>query len=266
MKIYSNLSIVSLNRLNYICMRSLLASFRRWFFEKHEIDYSSISASFLWSSPLLAFPISFFLEHPLSPIRLFFLIYATFQAFLEVWGFIFIAYVLKRWAPPWAFFSFIAFSFILLLVHFTDFTLLRLMDASISYIFKFLFGRGFDHLLTAFLALNMNLGMVAIIILSLLCIPFIGVLLYWGTNRIAHLNPWSLSANQIVIALIATGSSLLLLEVIAHPHLERWIYNKHHKNLPFGGTLSLLLLSASNFITPSRCLAMKKRQERGSLI
>jgi glucan phosphoethanolaminetransferase (alkaline phosphatase superfamily) len=216
-------------------MSSLWARLRRWFYEKHEINYLYFSVFFV---VIATFSLShfLFLEQPLSGIRLFFVVYATCQAFLEVWAFIFIAYILKRWAPSWAFFSFIAFSFILLLMHFTDFTLLRLMDASISYIFKFLFGRGFDHLLTALLACNMNLGMLAIIVLALLCIPFIGLLLYWGTNRIARLNPWNLAPNQIVIALIATGGSLFFLELIAHPYLDRWIYNKHQKNLPFGIT------------------------------
>lgn len=209
---------------------------RRWFFEKHEINYLYFSVFFV---ALATFSLShfLFLEQPLSGIHLIFLLYAAGQAFLEVWAFIFIAYILKRWAPSWAFFSFIACSFILLLIHFTDFTLLRLMDASISYVFKFLFGRGFDHLLTALSACNMNLGMLAIILLALFSIPFIGLLLYWGTNRIARQNPWSLSPNQIVIALVATGGTLFFLELLAHPYLDRWIYNKHHKNFPFGAIL-----------------------------
>jgi glucan phosphoethanolaminetransferase (alkaline phosphatase superfamily) len=208
---------------------------KRLLYEKHEINYLYFSIFFVIVS---TFSLShfLFLEQPLSGIHLIFLLYAACQAFLEVWVFILIAYILKRWAPSWAFFSFIAFSFVLLLIHFTDFTLLRLMDASISYLFKFLFGHGFDHLMTALLACNMNLGMFAIVILSLLCIPFIGLLLYWGTNRIARLNPWNLAPNQILIALIATGSSLFFLELLVHPYLDRWIYNKHQKNLPFGAT------------------------------
>ncbi len=108
------------------------------------------------------------------------------------------------------------------------------MDVSISYLFKFLFGEA-STIFTALSACNMNLGMLAIIMISFFSIPFIGLLLYWGTNRIARLNPWNLSPNQIFIALIATGGSLFFLELLAHPYLDRWIYNKHHKNLPFGG-------------------------------
>lgn len=231
-------------------MKPVWAKLRRYteyLFEKHEVNYLYFSIFFVI---VATFSLShfLFLEQPLFGIRLFFLLFATCQAFLEVWAFILIAYVLKRWAPSWAFFSFIACSFVLLLVHFTDFTILRLMDASISYIFKFLFGRGFDHLLTVLLACNMNLSMLATIVFSLLSIPFIGLLLYWGTNRIARLNPWSLSPNQIIIAILTTGGFLFFLEVLAHPYLDRWIYNKHHKNLPFGAT----------FLTPSpQCISLQ---------
>ncbi len=216
-------------------MKSLLDRFRRWFSEKHEINYLYFSIFFVI---LATFSLShfIFLEHPMSGVRLFFVLYAVFQAFLEVAAFILIAYVLKRWAPRWALFLFAGLSFFLLLIHFTEFTMLRTMDASATYFFKFLFGRGFDHLVTAFLALNMNVGMILILVFGPLCIPFVGLLLYWGTNRIAKLNPWSLSPNQIILAIIVAGSSLLLLEVAVHPYLDRWIYNKHHKNLPLGGT------------------------------
>jgi hypothetical protein len=209
---------------------------KRWFFEKHEINYLYFSILFV---AVATFSLShfLFLEHPLIGIRLFFLTLATAQAFLEVWTFIFIAYALKRWAPRWVFFSFIALSFLVLLVHFTDFTMLRLMDTSVSFVFKFLFGRGFDHFLIAFSTLSMNFGMIAIIILSIFCIPFLGVLLYWGTNRIARLNPWSLSPSQIATALVLAGGTLLFLELLAQPYLDRWIYNKHHKNLPLGATI-----------------------------
>ncbi len=235
-------------------MKLLRTWLRRWFYEKHEINYLYFSIFFVAIS---TFSLShfLFLEQPVSGIRLFFLLYAACQAFLEVWTFILIAYILKRWAPSWAFFSFIAFSFMLLLVHFTDFTLLRLMDAPISYLFKFLFGHGFDHLMTALLSCNMNLGMLAIIVLTLLCIPFIGLLLYWGTNRIARLNPWSLAPNQIIAALIAAGGSLFFLELLAHPFLDRWIYNKHQKNFPLGVTFlapTPQCISLSGLIAPPR--------------
>ena len=207
----------------------------RWLSHKNEVNYLYFSILFV---VLSIFSVShlLFWEKPVWGIRLFFLIYSLGQALLEVWAFIFIAYSLKRWAPRWAFFAFIALSFILLLVHFTDFTLLRLMDSSVSYVFKFLFGEGIDHLLTAFLAMNLNFSMIAIILSSLVIIPCLGLLLYWATSRIAKLKPWNISHNQLILAIITTGGSLLFLEVLAHPYLDRLIYHKFQKTLPFGVT------------------------------
>jgi glucan phosphoethanolaminetransferase (alkaline phosphatase superfamily) len=203
--------------------------------EKREINY-------LYFIILLAlvnvFSLSYFLfmEQPLFGAPLFFLFYALGQAFLEVSGFVLIAYVLNRWAPRWLFFLFIAFSFIVILVHFTDFTMLRLMDASISYIFKFLFAGSLSHLGTAFQALNMNIGMIATIILTILAIPFLGLLLYWGTALLIKKLPLQLSLLQIGLSVLILGNLLLGLEFAALPFLNRSSYNKYQKALPFGIT------------------------------
>ncbi|MBM3184078.1 MAG: DUF229 domain-containing protein, partial [Chlamydiae bacterium] len=112
-----------------------------------------------------------------------------------------------------------------------------LMDASIIYLFSFfLGGKGFDHIVTAFLALGLNIKMILLILLSLVGIPLIGVLLYLATSRLVKSIPWNLSLSQIVSALVATGISLILLELFTHPYLDRIIYNKLHKRLPFGDT------------------------------
>lgn len=209
---------------------------KRWLSEKIEINYLYFSILFI---PLSIFSLShvLFLEKPLWGIGLFLAIYAVGQAFLEVWTFILIAYSLKRWGPRWSFFSFIALSFIVLLVHFTDFTLLRLMDATVSYVFKFLFGRGFDHLLTAFAAVNINPGMLLIILSGFLLVPFAGIFLYWATGRIVKIKPWSLTHTQMLLAMAITSGSLFVLECLAHPYLERSVYHKFQKALPLGKTL-----------------------------
>ncbi|MDE3055962.1 MAG: sulfatase-like hydrolase/transferase [Verrucomicrobiota bacterium] len=206
-----------------------------WLSQKHEINYLYFSIFFVVLS-ICSLSHLLFLEQPLWGVRLCFFLYSAGQALLEVWAFIFIAYSLKRWAPLWTFFLFIAFSFILLLIHFTDFTLLRLMDTSIAYVFKFLFGRGFDHLLTALRALNLNWEMTMLLFASLILIPCAGLFLYWATSKLARRKPWTLSQGQIALAIIATGGSLLFLEILFHPHLDRLLYDKFQKRLPLGTT------------------------------
>ena len=216
-------------------MRTFLNCLRSWFFEKCEVNYLYFSIFFV---VLTTFSLShfLFLEQPLFGIRLFFLLYAIGQVILEVWGFVFIAYLLKRYAPRWTFFTFISFSFILLLLHFTNFTLLRIMDLTVLFLIKFLFGRGFEHLYTAMLAINLNLWMTALTIFTLLFVPFAGLLLYGATSHIAKWKPWRLAPKQVAFALVLTVGSLLCLDFFIQPYLDRFAYNKLHRHLPFGDT------------------------------
>src|SRR5579872_5497383 len=108
-----------------------MKSFFKWLFEhKNEINYLYFSSFLLFLTML---SVSHYLcwEQPHYGIALFFLLYAVGQAFLEVCFFVLIAYLLKRWAPQWAFRCYIAVSFILMLMHYTQFTMVRLMDSSI---------------------------------------------------------------------------------------------------------------------------------------
>lgn len=207
----------------------------RWIFEKIEINYLYFSILFF---VITALTLSHFLsiQSPLMGVPLFFLLYAMGQAFFEICSFVLVAYLLNRWAPRWAYSLFIALSFALLLVHFTDFTLIRLMDASISYLFKFLFGCGPDHMLAAWQALNMNRAMIAAIIASLSLIPLTGIAIYRLTHRLAHKKPLKISLKQIGIAMGAIGFSLFILDLFVSPSINRLAYDKYQKTLPFGTT------------------------------
>jgi hypothetical protein len=209
--------------------------FQNIFGQKGEINYLYFSCFLAF---LTALSLSHFLnwELPLSAIPLFFLFYAFGQAVLEVSIFILAAIILKRWAKRWIYLTFIGASFVLMLLHFTHFIMVRLLDASILYIFKFLFGSGLDHLIAGFQALNMNWTMIAIIAFSFLFIPAIGVGFYWLTLRITSRKPLALSLYQIGITIGAVGTLLLILDFIAHPFLSQHMYSKYQKTLPLGST------------------------------
>ncbi len=213
---------------------------------KNEINY-------LYFISLLAFLILLSLFHflsyetPLVGIPLFFLLQAFGQAFLEVGLFLLVAYLLKRWAPRWTHLLFISLCFFFLLIHFTDFTLARLMDTSIAYPIKFFLGGGAGNILTAFQALNMNSNMLLIIAGTLVALPLMGLFFYWLTYRLAHIKPLSISLNQIAIGLCSVFVSLFLLDVLVHPFLNRHVYAKYKKALPFKTT----------FISPApRCIQL----------
>lgn len=244
-------------------MHLILKKILLYFSEKGEINYLYFTILF---SGLILFTFSHFLllEHPIFGIHLFFLVYAFGQAFLETWVFILITCLLKKWAPRWVLFVFVAFSFLLLLLHFTNFTMIRLMDAPISYAFQFLFGAGIDGFIIGFLALNMNLEMISLMALLLLLIPCTGSLLYWGTNHMTKKKPWNLSINQITLAVLSISMLLLSLDFLMQPYINRRIYKKYRKALPFGTTFlgttpHSTLLAASIPPLPSE-LAIKENR------
>ncbi|HSX25986.1 MAG TPA: hypothetical protein VLE89_03160, partial [Chlamydiales bacterium] len=214
----------------------------------NEINYLYFSFLLIFLS-FLSLSHFLWIERPLFGIPLFFLLYALGQGLLEICVFILIAWVLKRWAPKWLFWLFISFSFILQLVHFTDFTLVRLMDVSILYMFKFFLGSGIEHLQAACQALNMNRTMVFLIFFTIFSIPLAGLLFYWFTSKVAHRKPLKISLSQIIIAITSIGSALFLLDLFAHPFLNRMNYSKYQKVLPFGKT----------FIPPTtHCVPLEK--------
>ena len=216
-------------------MRKILLKFFRWSVEKKEINYLYFSLLLFFIS-LFALIHFLFLERPLFGIPLFFLIHSLGQGLLEVGIFVLTAYLLNRWAPVWLYSIFVSLSFTFLLYHFTDFTMIRILDTPISYLFKFFFGSGLRHIGTAFLALNMNFAMVATSFTLVLLIPLAGIAIYRLTQRITRIRPMRISLRPISLFLLCTGSVLFLLDLCAYPFLSRLAYAKHQKSLPFGTT------------------------------
>ena len=220
-------------------MKTLLNKILVWWrsegLKKKEINYPYFLILLIFLS-LLSLAHFLSRDAPLLGIPLFFLFYSIGQAILEVFLFILSAYILKRWAPKWAFILFIVISFGFFFIHFTDFTLVRLMDASITYLFRFFIGASDGKIMTAFDALNMNLQMIVMIGAALFLLPLLGLLFYWLTHLISRLKPISFDLRQIAIGVASIALSLFLLDLFAHPFLTLQNYRKYEKALPFGTT------------------------------
>lgn len=190
--------------------------------------------------------------------HVFFLVYALVQALLEVFCFILLGYALHRIAPRWTFKIYAGLLFTFLLAHFANFTLVRLMDVSLSYFFKFFFGRGLDHFRIAFQSMNMNSTMIGLIISSILLVPIAGIAIYWATHQISLKKPLNLSQKQIFCAAGMLGLMLLLLDLIATPHLTCDTHNKYKKTLPLGSTF---LSPAAHCIPLASPLSPPRKEE-----
>lgn len=203
--------------------------------EKTEINYIFFCSLLFF---LLALTLSHFfhLNTPLWGAPLYFLLYAFGQAIFEISCFILIGYVLLRNMPRWIFKCYIGLSFALLFAHFMNYTMVRLMDATISYCIKFFLGCGLEHFRIAFMALNLNSTIIGIIIAALFLIPASGIAFYWITHKVAKKKPLRLTSQQILATVATMSITLLLLDIIAEPYLTNAQYNKYSKTLPLGST------------------------------
>ncbi len=189
---------------------------------------------FLLFLNILSFFHFLYKENALLGIRLFFLLYALGQALLEVFGFVLIGYLFNRFFPRWLYYLFIGSSFLILLLHFADFTLIQLMDTSIRYVFKCLFGCGVNHFLATIQSIHLNATMACLMGISFLCIPLLGIVFYQMTDRWTRRHPWKQSLAQLLQTLIGLALFLLFLDCIACPIVHRSTYDQYAKALPLG--------------------------------
>jgi len=84
--------------------------------------------------------------------------------------------------------------------------------------------------------MNLNWKMIFISFGTFLAIPLVGLGFHWLTSLVIKKKPLPLSLTQITIAISVIGSSLLILDILIHPHLSGKEYEKYTKTLPLGTT------------------------------
>ncbi len=200
--------------------------------QKIEINYLYFLILFFWIGSLTLFHI---FQDPTIQPKSFCFLYILLQTAFEIEVFILFAYLLKRFFSRIHSFIF-SFVTILFLVHFVDFIMLRLLDTSIMYLFKFVFGEGLFHIFRVFVALNMNQTMIGMIIASILAVPIIGILLDLSLLQLTKKKPLYLSFNQIIQILGSTVCILFMFDFYAKSQLSIFSYKKFQKTLPLGTT------------------------------
>lgn len=203
--------------------------------EKTEVNYLYFCFFFLF---VFALTFSHFIHasQPFWGIPLLFLFYAGAQALLEVFILILVGKLLHRWMPRWTFRFYIALSFGFLLIHFANFTLIRIMDVSLSYCVKVFFGRGFEHFRIACQATNVNPMMTAVIVGSLIVVPLVGLLFYRATHKISCKIPLKLSYWTCGGIIGVLSVILFAFDLLAKPYVTSDVHKKYSKALPFALT------------------------------
>lgn len=166
-----------------------------------------------------------------------FFFYSFLQGVLEVGVFVFLAHLAKDFVPRFLYFVLPTLFFMALLIHYTNFTMVRLLDVPLSYLLKFFAGQGISHVVSVFQAINMNQNMMILIGIAIFSIPILGIIFYCATNWFAQKKRFPISLLQIIYPLVACGGLLLAFEWIAITSLSHTLHAKYQKTLPLGTTL-----------------------------
>lgn len=161
------------------------------------------------------------------------ILYSLGQSLLEVGVFALLIQITKR---RWLQNLYCTLFLTIWIVHFTNFTMLRLLDTSLSYLFKFFIGHGIFHIIQVFQAINMNKSMLGLIGVIALTLPVFAIFLYRITDRLSQKKIVTLSNQLIALSLCLTMAFLLLSELMIIPSLSYKSYEKYKKTLPFSST------------------------------
>lgn len=169
---------------------------------------------------------------PFSSLHLFFLCYAIGEAILEIALLMLLSFVIARYCPRFVYFLYIALSFLILLGHFIDFTLVRLMDTSFAYAITFFASSNIDQFWVAFKAMNLNSGMVALMVFSIIALPLVGICLYFLLKKASDKKPLPLKPSTVVFGAALLFLLLFGIAFVAHPSPGE--FNRYKKALPLG--------------------------------
>jgi len=166
---------------------------------------------------------SVFTKDPLVHSKLFFFCYALGQISLEVLLLICLGFLLKRYAHPVVFYTFIGATFMLFILHMFDMVLDRILDLSVwSAISLFILHETFSNFLYLLEASGVPLWGWAIFFTLFALLPLVGVAFYRITARLIQRKPLSVPVEYFLLSFICLPSALLFWDFsgsrVIHPN------------------------------------------------
>lgn len=179
---------------------------------------------------------AFSLKRIFLEARLYFLSISAIQILLEIGFFLLVGLFLKKSRSPWVYRIYSGSLFLLLLFHMTDYIMLRLMDQSLGSSLKIFMTLNLSHLLAALRAMNLNLQISIIIILSIVLTPSLGIFVYYLLEKITIKKPFHLSFKKCLFSTFSLIILFLSFDLFFQPIVKNEQYTKIKKALPFGKT------------------------------
>lgn len=116
----------------------------------------------------------------------------------------------------------------ILIIHFVNFQMLRLLDTTILYLLRFFYGHDIYHIIQVFQAINMNEWMMGLMAITAVCLPVFAVAIYQVTNRHrAHV-----SQKALLFLFGEISFALFCVETLFVPKMSYKTHANYVKTLP----------------------------------
>jgi glucan phosphoethanolaminetransferase (alkaline phosphatase superfamily) len=168
------------------------------------------------------------LKDPLTP---FLIGYSLGQALWEVCLF---AILIQTAKWKWLKHLWCTLFFTLLIIHFVNFQMHRLLDTTIVYLLRFFFGHDLYHVIQVFQAINMNEWMMGLIAMVAVSLPIFAIAIYNLTNR--HKTP--ISQKTLFLVFGELTFALVCAETLFVPKMSYLEHVTYVKTLPLLTTLT----------------------------
>ena len=192
---------------------------------------------------------SILLKDDLAGSRLFFSFYAIGQIALEVTAFAFVGALLYRLSRL-AFWLFVGATFFVLLIHFLDFMMDRILDLSVwNALSIFILDESPENLYFLLDASGIPLWAWCAMATLLFLFPLLGMLVYRGTAWFSHKFPLRLKNETFLQIFFCIPAALLLWDYSASQAIHPDAYTEFTKSLPWKRTFlkpQTVQLSVSN--------------------
>ncbi len=165
----------------------------------------------------------------------FFWVTAGLEALLETALVFTIGVLVQRFR--WLFWFFTGVLFLVLLVHFADFMMLKVMDTSLGYFFQYVFSSDLKHVFVGLQAINLNAGFWFLIVAAIVLVPLVGMFVYRMIDHMVRTcrREVTLKTCSMSVALLLT--TLSVLNLTTHPSLSPLHSQKFHQSLPLNLSL-----------------------------
>ena len=162
-----------------------------------------------------------FVKESLSGSRIFFFLYSVGQAALETTLLIFLAFFLRRLKSQIPFRLFIGATFVLLILHFFDFLMERILDLSVWETIGFVLDEDFSNFLFLLDASGLSLWIWFLGFSLLALLPLAGIFFYRITEKAIKKKPMPFHREKYLLALFSIPIALLFWDFssyrIIHP-------------------------------------------------